>query len=181
MSIMPPSKNSTPLTILNAEHLLDQADALLVRTRGGPHRQADLRRAISTAYYAAFHTLLIAAADRVIGRGKRATSQYALVYRSIDHRGLSSFCHLLAQLSLPAKYRSSEPHGGFTAEIRAFARSITDLQQERHSADYDPSRRVEASGAAALIRVARTSIRLWVAASVDRREAFLMLLVFPPR
>jgi hypothetical protein len=181
MSITPPGKNSTPLTILNPEHLLDQADGLLVRTRGGPHRQADLRRAISTAYYAVFHAVLIAVADRVVGRGRRSTPHYAMVYRSIDHRALSGFCHLLSQPTLPPKYRGAAPDGGFTTDVRAFARSVTELQQERHSADYDPGRRIDVSDAAALITVGREAIRRWTMAAIDQREAILLLLLFPPR
>jgi hypothetical protein len=169
------------VTILNPEHLLDQADALMVRTRGGPHRQADLRRAISTAYYAVFHAILIAAADWVVGRSGRSSPRYSLVYRSIDHRLLSGLCHLLGQPSLPPKYRSFVPDSGFDVDIRAFARFVVELQQERHLADYDPSRRVEASRTDALIRIARASVRQWAVMAANQREAFLLLLLFPPR
>jgi hypothetical protein len=181
MSATPLGKNSTPVTILNPEHLLDQADALLVRTRGGPHRQADLRRAIATAYYAVFHAVLIAAADQVAGRSRRSTPYYTLVYRSIDHRALNGVCMLVSRSPLPGKYRDFLPRGGFGADIQSFSRLVTELQQERHSADYDPSRRFEVSATATLIHLAHVSIRDWAAAPGDQREAFVMLLLFSPR
>ncbi|MSP00101.1 MAG: hypothetical protein EXR07_03475 [Acetobacteraceae bacterium] len=151
------------------------------RPRGGPHRQADLRRAISTAYYAVFHTVLTAMADRVVGRGRRATPHYALAYRGLDHRTLSGFCTLAARASLPSKYSGLSPDGGFNNDVRRFARSVFELQQERHRADYDPAWRIKPSEATALIRLARDSIGLWTGAPGDQREAFLMLLLFPPR
>jgi hypothetical protein len=149
--------------------------------RGGPRRQANLRRAISTAYYAVCHTVLIAAADRVIGRRRRGTPHYALVYRSIDHRALSGFCSLISRSTLPPKYHDLSPPGGFAADIRSFALNAADLQQERHSADYDPGYRVGSTKATVLIGVARDSIGLWNAAATVQREAFLLPLLFSPR
>jgi hypothetical protein len=169
------------MTILNPEHLLDQAGALLDAPRGGPRRQANLRRAISTAYYAVFHAILIAAADRIIGRSRRGTPHYALVYRSIDHRALSGFCSLISRSTLAPKYHDLSPPGGFAADIILFARNAADLQQERHSADYDPRYRVGPTKASVLIGVARDSIGLWNAAANEQREAFLLPLLFPPR
>ena len=44
-------------------HLLEQAERLAAAPAKGQPRDADLRRAISTAYYAIFHAILTAAAD----------------------------------------------------------------------------------------------------------------------
>jgi hypothetical protein len=167
--------------ILTPDHLLDQADGLLRRPVGGPHRQADLRRAISAAYYGVFHAILTAAADQVIGKGQRGTQRYALVYRSIDHRALNGLCNLVAHASLPPKYRVHEPAGGFNIAMKAFARFTGELQQERHAADYDPTHWAEATKTAAMIRSARDSIQTWNALPDDQREAFLLLLMFAPR
>jgi hypothetical protein len=65
--------------------LLRQADAL---ARSAGATQADLRRAISTAYYVVFHFCLSAAADMVCGIASRSTARYSLVYRSVDHKTL---------------------------------------------------------------------------------------------
>ncbi len=54
------------------EDLLETAARLLSlrRLRGRP-KQADLRRAISTAYYAVFHALCRMCADSLTGKGKK--------------------------------------------------------------------------------------------------------------
>jgi hypothetical protein len=66
------------------EDLFEQADVLLAR--GG---QADLRRAISAAYYGLFHFALTEAADMVVGKEHRSSARYSLVYRSIDTTAIS--------------------------------------------------------------------------------------------
>jgi hypothetical protein len=75
------------VTILNPDHLFDQADRLIVST-AGPPRQVDLRRAISAAYYGVFHIVATAVADQFVGAGRRSTPEYALAYRRIDHKAL---------------------------------------------------------------------------------------------
>lgn len=83
--------------LLNPDHLLDQADRLTRAPDVGAPRQADLRRAISSAYYAVFHALVTEATDNVVGKTQRHTPLYALVYRSIDHRALRRTCEEIAK------------------------------------------------------------------------------------
>ena len=54
------------MATLNPDHLLDQAERLTTAPGSGPPRQADLRRAISTAYYAVFHAIATDAADQFV-------------------------------------------------------------------------------------------------------------------
>jgi uncharacterized protein (UPF0332 family) len=169
------------VAILDPRHLLDQADALLAETDSGPRCQVDLRRAISAAYYSVFHTVTCAAADRVVGSAKRSTPGYTLVYRGIDHRALNNFCLMASRPNLPPKYQGCCPNGGFGDDIRKFGRSVSDLQQQRNTADYDPGVTVEGADARRWVNVARTAIRHWASAPIDERDAFLLLLLFPPR
>jgi hypothetical protein len=85
--------------IPNAEHLLDQAERLIAPVGPGAPRQVDLRRAISSAYYAVFHAVLAAAADEFVGWAQRAETAYGLVYRRIDHGALRELC---AELNKPS-------------------------------------------------------------------------------
>src|SRR4051794_12882066 len=62
-----PRKSWRPVTIPNAEHLLDQAERLIAPGGRGAPRQVDLRRAISNSYYALFHAVSMAGADQFIG------------------------------------------------------------------------------------------------------------------
>ena len=71
------------MAVLNSDHLLDQAERLTTPLGLGAPRQADLRRAISAAYYGVFHAVATEAADEFVGRTQRDSARYALVYRSI--------------------------------------------------------------------------------------------------
>ena len=125
------------MAILNPDHLLDQADKLISGQAAGVPRQADLRRAISAAYYAVFHFTLTALADLFVGNTKRSTSRYALVYRSVDHARLRRLCDDMRRPSLPDKYKPYVPPAGIGSHLRAFAPAVIQLQQKRHRADYD--------------------------------------------
>src|SRR5262249_25719796 len=67
-----PKPNSKTVAILDPEHLFDQADRLVAPPPAGPPRQADVRRAISAAYYAVFHGTLAAVADHLRARASGA-------------------------------------------------------------------------------------------------------------
>jgi ATP phosphoribosyltransferase regulatory subunit HisZ len=136
---------------------------------------------MSSAYYGVFHAILTAAADGFIGRTKRSTSHYQLVYRSVDHRSLRSLCVDVRKSQLPAKYLQYVPSSGFGTNIKAFATAVIDLQEKRTSADYDPSFRATSSEAVAIIRTARSALHSFEKASKTRRRAFLTLLLFQPR
>ena len=170
------------MPILNPEHLLEQADLLLQSMQsGGLVRQANRRRAISTAYYAVFHFLLTAVADEFVGKQKRRSALYALVYRSIDHNDLKSICEVVGRNQIPEKYKKYAPSNGFGPNITEFATLALELREKRHSADYDPSHWVKIADARKAISAARSAMLRFSKAGLFRRKAFLTLLVFKPR
>jgi hypothetical protein len=168
------------MPVLSPDHLLEQADRL-VSSRSGAPRQADLRRAISSAYYAVFHAILTEGADEFVGRTQRQTPRYELVYRSIDHRVLRRLCEDVARDDLPKKLSQYEPPGGFGQELKGFAAAMVDLQERRHLADYGPLFRADVSGARLAVATARTALSSLRNMSSARRKAFLTLLLFSPR
>ncbi len=87
---------------------------------------ADIRRAISTAYYAAFHALTTSNADALIGpaHDPLAIDTWIRIYRGLSHK------YAKAQLQ---NNRSSLP-----VDAQIFADLFRDLQNERHNADYNP-------------------------------------------
>jgi hypothetical protein len=103
--------------ILNPDHLLQQADQLISPVGGGAPRQADLRRALSTAYYALFHAIVTQAADTFVGRTQRSTAAYSLIYRSVEHRNLKALCVDIKKPTLPSKYSEYAPAAGFGADL----------------------------------------------------------------
>ncbi len=169
------------MAILNPDHLLDQASLLIQPPPAGRPRQVDLRRAISASYYAAFHTVLNAAADEFVGAALRQTREYGLVMRSIDHAGIKTACSEIIKPTPPAKYAAYIPAAGFGGQVMAFASIFPDLQEERHSADYDSLRRYVTSDAKSVIATATQAIAEFRAIPPDDRKALLYLILFPPK
>jgi hypothetical protein len=169
------------MPVLNPDHLLEQAARLTATPTIGAPRQADLRRAISTAYYGIFHAIVTEAADDFAGRTQRESARYALVYRSIDHKALRTLCHDLCKSTLPEKYSRYLPSGGFGSDLVAVAAAVVDLQEKRHSADYDPHYRVSTSDAVLAVATARSALARFRTANRTRRKALVALLVFSPR
>jgi hypothetical protein len=165
---------------LNPEHLFEQALKLTDPDAGRP-RQADLRRAISTAYYGLFHAAVTAAADLVVGANNRSTSRYELVYRSADHKSLRSLCEDVSKQTMPAKFKPYAPPSGFGFDLKAFATAVVDLQEKRHAADYDPSLNVTRSEVRATVAASQTAFAHFESAPAEERVAFLSLLLFQPR
>ncbi len=166
---------------MNPDHLLDQAERLLTPTRPGFRRQADLKRAISTAYYALFHFVLRAVADEFVGARQRRSSRYALVYRSIDRRALRDVSVEAGKKRASQRYAPYVPEGGFGPKLGLFSDALSELREKRHAADYDPSARFTASDAKEAIDTARDAIRQFGDADEEQRKMYLSLLLCPPR
>ena len=92
-------------------------------------RQAHLKRAMSTAYYAMFHSLCRNCADSLVGpegspeRSRRAWNQ---AYRAVEHGYAKNQC-------------KDKVMDDFPETIRNFAIHFVRLQELRHEADYDPA------------------------------------------
>ena len=87
---------------------------------------AAVRRAVSTAYYAAFHALTASNAEVLTGTltDQLTTDAWIRIYRRLDHG------HAREQLR--------QNRHNFSAQARTFADLFVDLQNERHNADYNP-------------------------------------------
>lgn len=139
--------------------------------RANPKRpkQADLKRAVSTAYYALFHTLARQCADLFIGAGAaRSESAWSQVYRALDHGLARNACKQAAAL-------------GFPAEIVNFADFFVSMQEERHRADYDPDARYTRAETQLLIYNAEQAINALKRASRKDRRAFATLVLLKRR
>ena len=105
------------------DDLLDIAGRLAQLEDGKP-RQASLRRAISTAYYALFHALARLCADELVKYGN-PWDVYSPIYRTMDH---SRAKQVFRQIS-----------GRRGTHITVIGETFILLQEYRHWADYDPS------------------------------------------
>jgi hypothetical protein len=169
------------MAILNPDHLFEQAEKLIGPSPAGRPRQVDVRRAISSAYYGLFHFVLTEVADEFVGVTQRASDRYALVYRSINHNIFKQLCSETKKTAPSAKYAPYFPAGGFDQDIQAFAAGVVDLQEKRHIADYNPQPRLSTSEARLAIGTARSAVLSFRRADLERRKAFLTLLLCPPR
>jgi hypothetical protein len=169
------------MPILNPIHLFEQADKLVEAPPAGPPRQVDLRRAISSSYYAVFHLTLTALADEFIGAAHRGTDRYALMHRSVDHRAIKDLCSVVSQSKPPAKYGPYVPANGFGPELLTFASAFIDLQDKRHRADYDVATRYRQLDARLAITTGRSAMTGFTAADAAKRRMFLTLLLCRPR
>ena len=173
------------------EQLLEHAD-YVVTSVAQPKSQADLRRAISAAYYSVFHLICADAATLFSGsipnrRNAPAydLKAYAHVYRSLDHKHLRRVCEIIRAKSLERSIREMLPNGRFPPELDRFAAITIELYEARLRADYDPIVRVEAVDARAKVGSAREAFSLYRAVQLTKpavdRSVFLKLLMFNRR
>ena len=139
---------------------------------------AELRRAVSTVYYAVFHTIAQAAADLFVGSHMRNAAAYAVLYRSFDHGHMARTCRDLQSQTLAAKYQRILGLLRLSDETRGFARGFPRLQQERHLADYDPNREFDPSNVLGLIKEAEFVLEnFWKIADDEKRAVLALMMV----
>lgn len=119
-----------------ADDLLEQAIHLATRERRKP-RQASLRRAVSTAYYALFHLLISEAT-----LNWKSVGQRIVLARVFEHGKMKNAC--LKKVGELNVYLTSKPQPSFehmiAQHLRIVAKTFIQSQQKRHAADYDHSR-----------------------------------------
>jgi uncharacterized protein (UPF0332 family) len=143
----------------------------------GVASDAELRRSISTSYYALFHTVLASGADRLFGTVDRHRAGYAIVYRSFDHGRMKRVCEDVARSALASAMERQLKRRSLHPDLRDFATSFVALQAIRHGADYDPDFTVDQSKALAAIDRAERAIAFFTAAPDDERSDLLALML----
>lgn len=139
------------------DELLETAGYLVRRNQNRPS-QADLRRAVSTAYYALFHLLVREATDTLAADpGLRG-----LIPRAFGHAEMRDACEPFAS----GKFGPKDPHraivpGPVPADLRAVARAFIDLQQSSHAADYNPAVTFSRTDVAAFVRQVERAFAGW--------------------
>lgn len=115
--------------------LLEQARHLCGREPRRP-RQASLRRAVSAAYYAAFH-LLVDDGARILASGTGDANIRAMLTRCFTHEEMKSVCQEIANARWPHRAQSHAGALTIPQELQDIAGTFVQLQQYRHRADYD--------------------------------------------
>jgi hypothetical protein len=111
------------------DELITHAEFLA--TLPDPPRQADMRRAVSAAYYALFHLLTSEAA----GNWKNIDQQ-ARFARMFDHSKMKTASSKISKQQAPTDPALTP----IFDNLKLVADNFVNLQQQRHSADYDNSK-----------------------------------------
>lgn len=163
------SANSLP------EHLLEQAEHLARRERTRP-RQASLRRAISTAYYALFHLLIRDAVQQI---GPNLTPDlFNRAYRWFDHGAIYQVAKAFQKQTIHIPngkgvlIAQNDPRVQFVAEL------FVDLQELRHSADYNPGTTFFRTEVVDTVIQLKAAFQTWPAVRITPEgNAFLLSLL----
>jgi hypothetical protein len=166
------------MAVLDPEEVLQQAERLVKPCQPGPPRQVDVRRALSSAYYALYHCIVVAVADEFVGKANRGTARHTLVYRSVDHHRISKVC---TTLSKPGPDLAPLVPCGFGEALREFGSTVVDLQAGRHEADDDPAKLRRTSKVILAVSRARQALAFFGQAGGEQRLVFLTLLAFQNR
>jgi uncharacterized protein (UPF0332 family) len=141
--------------------LRDQAWHLARLERRRP-KQASLRRAVSTAYYALFH-LLVGEATRMmfLGRWGDRNRFRAVIARGFTHSGMVGARKSFYAASLPAGISGMLGPVIIAPDLRYVAEAFVRLQRERHRADYDLSASFSRTEVTSLLRALDGAIEAW--------------------
>jgi len=129
--------------------------------------QSEIRRSISSSYYAVFHALARTCANALVGKtpSKRPNKAWVEVYRGLSHGVCQKACSQASKVDFPEC-------------IHDFADNFQQLQELRHKADYDPSAKFEKKDAETWYQLAQMSIlSLRSAGNVDKKAFATWVLI----
>lgn len=152
-----------------AKSLIGTAKRLVPASSTKP-TQANLRRCISTSYYAVFHALAKACADGLVGatKSRRPNKAWVEVYRGLEHGISKNACRGAGNIDFPQK-------------LKDFADAFIQLQDARQAADYDPVVRPNKENALFFISLAEQSIEAINSVSLTDKRAFATWVLISSR
>ena len=149
---------------MNPSDLIKTARGL---TELSPRRpaQANLRRAVSTAYYAMFHCLARTAANLLIGSRNRGEAWHQ-AYRALGHGNAGKICE------------NKQAMRSFAAPIQGFADTFVALQDLRYQADYALDGQYEKLDVLGVIDRAENAITKFEQADKQQLRTFAAQMLF---
>mgnify|MGYP001569762097 CR=1 FL=1 len=143
--------------------LLVQAGMLARREPRRP-KEASLRRSISTSYYALFHYLIEESTLLTIGTANHRSQFREFAGRAFVHGKMKNVCEEFVKTQPKSDLLNSFwLHLSVPAciDIRTVAENFVDLQEQRHAADYNLSRRFKRHDAKRAFDQAQEAIDAW--------------------
>jgi len=138
--------------------------------QGQKPAQAQLRRSVSSSYYAMFHALARMCADCLVGTqpSKRSNKAWVEVYRGLAHGACLDACKRASSVNFPP-------------EIKSFTDAFQQLLRERERADYDPTARFSREDALKTLGLAEEAVAaLKTVPMLDRRAFAAWVLITSP-
>lgn len=159
------------------DNLLSLAKTIVGGSKTSPNRDAELKRCVSTAYYALFH-LLIRDAASLIGDGAMSS----LYVRSINHAAVLAVAKTFITWSNANKFRdAAEPYKsmigsiGVSNKMVSVCEAFVKLQQARLDSDYDAQAQMSEEQAESLVRLSSDAFDAWnEIRTTSEARAFMM-------
>ena len=155
--------------------LLAQAEHLRLLDRNRP-TQANLRRAVSAAYYALFNLLVTSGAN--CAGSKLNASGRAMIMRSFEHATMKTVCSNYAKATLTSM-SSSKLDSLLTFpianDLKTVADAFVELQEQRHRADYDASAKFDRIEVSALVKSAQEAFLCWETIKSQKNTKVFMI------
>jgi uncharacterized protein (UPF0332 family) len=166
---------------IKPEKLIETAWALVEHhaAQGRP-KQSNLRRGVSTAYYAVFHAIGWSVVTHLLPSGRRA-DRFALA-RSVDHSAIKKVCGWIANpKSAPANVVPLVETLAANAAMLNIALVFLDLMEARHRADYDHTATFAKPTAIRHVDDAESVIAALGGVATGIREGFCALIALEAR
>jgi hypothetical protein len=161
---------------MNPQHLLDLAEQIARGGTGRP-RQSDLRRAVSTAYYALFHLLTQSGAALV----HSSAVLRPILARHYEHREMKNASKSVAAGQVPTPLQ--QVTATVPVDLMTVAKTFIELQEARHQADYDSSPAIQFTRQDVLdvVRRARHAFQAWeTVRNTPAGELYVLAMLFHP-
>lgn len=159
-----------PPASIDWQDLIATGRAILVpQSSGAQPTPAAIRRAVSTAYYAALHALNASNVEVLIGpaHNQLTADAWMQIYRGLSHR--------------QARTQLQQHRDRLSADAKIFADVFRDLQNERHNADYNPRAAFTIQAATNLLNQAEAAITDFLRTGQSERVAIATLTLFRTR
>lgn len=163
------------------EDLFAQAETLAKLDSRKP-KQANLRRAVSSAYYAVFHYLVDQACCIQFGTQHAQAPYRHVLGRAFAHNVMKQACTsfgggTLKDAVIKGLPRDASGNYAISSAIRGLALGFAELQEKRNVADYDRSERFKRSEVLIVIEQAKEQVARFSELELsDAKKFFLACL-----
>ncbi|MFO0842980.1 MAG: hypothetical protein U0797_11390 [Gemmataceae bacterium] len=157
------------------QQLFVQARELATRDPEKP-RQVNLRRAVSSAYYALFHALTDQACRQMLGAGHAEAPYRHAAARGFGHGAMRQACAAFAGGTLKAGVAKGLPATfAVPDELKVLARTFVEVQDQRHAADYDRTERFRRSDVLTLVDQAEAALAAFAGLPTSGEKKFFLV------